>query len=110
MCLLPNWGQQGIFDIWQFLIWLDVGKLRRTAWHTTCIFGHIGIFVFRYDFLKDYLKLENTPAMLSEDIEWLKLMEQGNRIISSCVEDYEIGVNLPEDYQYLLDKYNLPKN
>ena len=28
----------------------------------------------------------NTPLQLEEDIEWLKLIEQGNRIISSCVE------------------------
>jgi CMP-2-keto-3-deoxyoctulosonic acid synthetase len=50
---------------------------------------------------------ENTNLQLIEDIEWLKIMEQGYKIISSCVKDYEIGVNLIEDYNFLKKKYNL---
>ena len=74
-------------------------------------YAHIGLFVFDVNYLlKEFYKKPNTPLQLEEDIEWLKLLEQGYRIVTSCVEDYEIGVNLPEDYQYLLDKYNLPKN
>merc|ERR1711991_560767 len=74
-------------------------------------YAHIGLFVFDVNYLlTGFYNKPNTPLQLEEDIEWLKLMEQGNRIVSSCVEDYEIGVNLPEDYQYLLEKYNLPKN
>jgi len=71
-------------------------------------YGHIGLFVFEIDYLKNhYYNKPNTTLQLEEDIEWLKILEQGYRIVSSCVDDYEIGVNLPEDYQYLLKKYNL---
>lgn len=71
-------------------------------------YAHIGLFVFDFNYLKfEYLEKENTPLQLEEDIEWLKLLECNYKIVSSCVEDYEIGVNLPEDYQYLLRKYQL---
>lgn len=74
-------------------------------------YAHIGLFVFDVNYLlTGFYNKPNTPLQLEEDIEWLKLIEQGNRIVTSCVKDYEIGVNLPEDYQYLLEKYNLPKN
>ena len=68
-------------------------------------FGHIGLFVFDKEYLLNSYMGENTMLQLEEDIEWLKILEQGYRITSSCVDSYEIGVNLPEDYQYLLDKY-----
>ena len=67
--------------------------------------AHIGIFVFRRSYLQEYLS-ENTPAQLSEDIEWLKILEQGYRIRSYPVESSEIGVNTPEDFNYLSKKYN----
>lgn len=68
-------------------------------------YGHIGLFVFDINYLKDKYMNENTPLQLEEDIEWLKIIEQGYEIISSCVNDYEIGVNLLEDYNYLINKY-----
>jgi 3-deoxy-manno-octulosonate cytidylyltransferase (CMP-KDO synthetase) len=71
----------------------------------TNYYGHIGIFVFNKKYLLDYYCKENTPLQLEEDIEWLKIIEQGFSLKSTIVKDYEIGVNLPEDYTYLLDKY-----
>ena len=44
-------------------------------------------------------------AQLVEDIEWLKIIEDGYNIVSSEVNESEIGINTPEDYNYLLDKY-----
>ena len=71
-------------------------------------YAHIGLFVFEFDYLKNkYYNNPNTPLQLEEDIEWLKLLEQGHIIVSSCVDNYEIGVNLPQDYNYLLQKYNI---
>ena len=69
-------------------------------------YAHIGLFVFDVEYLKNnYYNKPNTPMQLEEDIEWLKLLEQGYKIVSSCVDNYEIGVNLQEDYMYLIDKY-----
>ena len=67
--------------------------------------GHIGIFVFRRSYLPLFLSYPNTPAQLAEDIEWLKIIEMGYRIKSFQVESNEIGINTPEDYNYLSKKY-----
>jgi len=69
-------------------------------------YGHIGLFVFDKKYLiEEYIK-ENTPLQIIEDIEWLKIIEQNYKIISSEVSEYEIGVNNIEDYNYLKYKYN----
>ena len=69
-------------------------------------FGHIGLFVFEIDYLRNEYMKDNTPLQLEEDIEWLKIIENGFNVLSSLVDDYEIGVNLPKDYNYLINKYN----
>ena len=68
--------------------------------------GHIGIFVFRRSYLETEYMKENTPCQLVEDIEWLKIIEQGYRIKSYQVEGSEIGINTQEDYNYLSQKYS----
>ena len=70
-------------------------------------YGHIGLFVFDLNYLKQHYLGQNYPLQLEEDIEWLKLLEQGYDIVSVKVDNYEIGVNLPEDYDYLTKKYAL---
>jgi len=68
-------------------------------------YGHIGLFVFCPNYLKHHYLGQDYPLQLEEDIEWLKLLEQGYDIVSVKVDNYEIGVNLPEDYDYLVKKY-----
>jgi len=68
-------------------------------------YGHIGIFVFRRSYLSNFLTDDNTPAQLSEDIEWLKIIEHGYKIKSYLVNNYEIGINTEEDFNYLSKKY-----
>jgi 3-deoxy-manno-octulosonate cytidylyltransferase (CMP-KDO synthetase) len=67
--------------------------------------GHIGIFVFRRSYLPNFMSDANTPAQLSEDIEWLKIMEHGYRIKSYSVKSSEIGINTIDDFNYLSKKY-----
>jgi len=70
-------------------------------------YAHIGLFVFNIDYLQnDYMK-ENTPLQIMEDIEWLKIIEQDKTIVSTLVEDYEIGINTKKDYDYIRKKYNI---
>ena len=69
-------------------------------------YGHIVLFIFDKKYLiEEYIK-ENTPLQIIEDIEWLKIIEQDYKIITSEVSDYEIGVNNIEDYEFLKNKYN----
>lgn len=66
---------------------------------------HVGIFVFDCNYLlNDYTK-ENTELQLCEDIEWMKILEQG--YIMNCVKinTHEIGVDTIDDYEYLKKKY-----
>lgn len=67
--------------------------------------GHVGIFVFRRNYLPKFLMAKNTPAQLSEDIEWLKILEMGYQIKSYPVENFEIGINTMDDFNYLSKKY-----
>ena len=66
---------------------------------------HIGLFVFDIDYLKTQYNLENTENQLFEDIEWLKIIEQGKKINSISVESHEIGIDTYNDYLYLKEKY-----
>lgn len=67
--------------------------------------GHIGIFVFRPTYLIYEYKEVNTPHQVEEDIEWLKIIEKGFKINSKEVDYSEIGINTPEDYEYIIAKY-----
>lgn len=67
---------------------------------------HVGVFVFNYNYLiKNYIN-ENTEYQLIEDIEWLKIIEQGFNINATLVEEAERGVDTIEDYEYLVSKYS----
>lgn len=69
---------------------------------------HIGVFVYKIDYLKKYINTENTLCMLEEDIEWLKIVEMGYKIKSFIIPyKHEIGINTNEDYQYLKKKYEI---
>lgn len=72
---------------------------------TTQYLGHIGLFVFDKKYLLDEYLTENTPNQISEDIEWLKILEQGYKIKSLLTCHVERGIDTPEDYKYLKEKY-----
>ena len=67
---------------------------------------HIGIFVFDANYLIKHYYNNNTRLQLIEDIEWMKIMEQGYKINSVEVEESERGVDTIEDYDYLVNKYD----
>lgn len=67
-------------------------------------FAHIGLFVYDRKYLQEFKKT-NTQLQLEEELEWLKILEQGYQIISTLVDNYEIGVNTYQEYKYLLNKY-----
>jgi 3-deoxy-manno-octulosonate cytidylyltransferase (CMP-KDO synthetase) len=63
---------------------------------------HVGVFVFDINYLLNYYAKENTNLQLQEDIEWLKIIEQGFKINTILVDHVERGVDTVEDYNYLL--------
>ena len=64
-------------------------------------YKHIGIYAYRYHFLKSYLTLKNSDLQLTEDLEQLKVLEHGYKIKIAIVTDDSIGVDTPADAQKL---------
>ncbi|MDF2578077.1 MAG: kdsB [Chlamydiales bacterium] len=65
----------------------------------TVYYRHIGLYAYRRDFLLQYMKLAPTPLQLAEDLEQLKVLEQGFKIKVAVVEEAAIGVDNPEDIE-----------
>ena len=66
---------------------------------------HIGVFVYNASYLLNHYYNNNTRLQLAEDIEWMKIIEQGYHINSVCVDEQECGIDTMDDYNYLLSKY-----
>ena len=71
----------------------------RDAGGRTACFKHIGLYVYRRDFLLNYPTLPPGPLEISERLEQLRALENGYSI--RVVEtDYEsVGVDTPEDLE-----------
>ena len=68
---------------------------------------HVGIFVYNKNYLLDHFTKKNTENQLLEDIEWLKIIEQGYKVNTIFSEEMERGVDTIEDYNYLKKKYQI---
>jgi 3-deoxy-manno-octulosonate cytidylyltransferase (CMP-KDO synthetase) len=72
-------------------------------------FGHIGIYCYRTPFLKKLLQFSPSPLQESEDLEQLKVLENGFRIKIAVVEETPLGVDTPQDLAKL-EKILCPRN
>lgn len=68
---------------------------------------HVGVFIYNKDYLLNNFCKENTYYQILEDIEWLKIIEQGFNINTIIYEKIERGIDTMEDYNYLIQKYNI---
>lgn len=60
-------------------------------------YQHIGIYAFRTPYLLTYTQMKPTPLQLAEDLEQLKVLENGDKIRVVVVETACIGIDTPED-------------
>lgn len=60
-------------------------------------FKHVGIYLYRREFLLKYVKLPPTPLELSESLEQLRVLEHGFPIHMVKVESDSVSVDTPED-------------
>jgi len=59
---------------------------------------HVGLYVYRRDFLLDFVKLPRSPAEEAEELEQLRALENGYRIRAAEVEGWtSVPVDVPED-------------
>ncbi len=59
---------------------------------------HVGLYVYRRDFLLAFVKLPRSPAEKAEELEQLRALENGYRILAPEVEGWtSVPVDVPED-------------
>jgi len=58
---------------------------------------HVGIYLYKREFLLQYVRLASTPLELSESLEQLRVLEHGYTIHMVAVEHDSLSVDTPED-------------
>ncbi|MDG2424583.1 MAG: 3-deoxy-manno-octulosonate cytidylyltransferase [Phycisphaerales bacterium] len=65
---------------------------------------HVGLYVYRRDFLPIYAALEPTSAEQAEKLEQLRILEHGHRIAVAIRESNHQGIDTPEQYQAFVNR------
>lgn len=60
-------------------------------------YQHVGIYLFRREFLLEYSAMEPTPLEATEKLEQLRALERGHDIKMVRIEEPTVGVDRPED-------------
>jgi 3-deoxy-manno-octulosonate cytidylyltransferase (CMP-KDO synthetase) len=68
------------------------------------MYKHIGLYVFRRDFLLDYARLPQTALEAVEKLEQLRVLELGSRIRITITEHESFGVDIPDDLSKILKR------
>jgi len=66
---------------------------------TAGCFKHLGLYVYRRDFLLEFAQLSSTPLEKQEKLEQLRALEHGYRIKVVTTEHMGLGVDTPEDLE-----------
>ena len=62
-------------------------------------FLHVGLYVYRVEFLKEFTRLDRTPLETAERLEQLRALEHGFRIRVVEVESESWGIDTPADLE-----------
>jgi 3-deoxy-manno-octulosonate cytidylyltransferase (CMP-KDO synthetase) len=71
---------------------------------------HVGLYVYRRDFLLQYARMAPTPLELSEKLEQLRVLENGFRIKVVETAYESIGVDTPGDLEKVLERLKVGKS
>jgi len=61
------------------------------------VYRHIGLYVFKRNFLFTFTSLPQTPLEQTESLEQLRALEHGHSIFVTETEYYPLGVDVPSD-------------
>lgn len=80
---------------------IPFGRDRATSdWLGQHVFyKHIGLYVFRYQFLLHYLEMPQTPLEKMEKLEQLRILEHGHTIKAAVTMYDSIPVDTPDDLE-----------
>ena len=70
----------------------DVGILEKVP-----VFKHVGLYVYRRDFLISFARMPRTPLEITENLEQLRALENGFRIKVVETEHDAHGVDTADD-------------
>ncbi len=60
-------------------------------------FKHIGIYAYKKDFLGEYVRMKRMPLETAENLEQLRVLENGHKIRVNETHCDSMGVDTPED-------------
>ena len=66
---------------------------------------HVGLYVYRREFLKVYTSLASTPLEHAEKLEQLRVLEHGHRIAVALGEAHFHGIDTPEQYEAFVRRH-----
>ncbi len=66
---------------------------------------HVGLYIYRREFLSVYAGLEPTPAEKLEKLEQLRILEHGYRIAVGIHACSHVGIDTPEQYQAFVERF-----
>ena len=67
-------------------------------------------FIIETHYLKTYFEKSESLLQINEDVEWNNIIDNGYKIYSTLVNDFERSIDTIEDYNYILKKYNIDNN
>ena len=86
--------------------WNDLKDEKFSSGKLLC-YKHIGLYVYRRDFLLQFSQMSPTYLELSEKLEQLRALENGYRIKVIETSHESIGVDTPADLEAVIEKMKL---
>jgi 3-deoxy-manno-octulosonate cytidylyltransferase (CMP-KDO synthetase) len=83
--------------------WAGKQSLRELVLHDV-LYKHVGLYVFRRDFLLQYAALPQTRLEAAEKLEQLRALENGFRIKTVVTQHESFGVDIPDDLSRILKR------
>ena len=80
------------------------GAMEESRYQKNRFFSHIGLYAFRRETLDQVVKLTPTALELAESLEQLRWMEHGIPVQTAVTHLSSIGVDTPEDLEFLRKK------
>lgn len=82
-----------------------IPHVRETGGQLPVSFKHVGLYIYRRDFLLDYPDLPVGPLEQAERLEQLRALENGFKIRVVETEYESLGVDTPEDWARVAELY-----